>query len=123
MVINDENIKECIERNVEASRLLIAKYNEMIIGVIAFNENKKQIKTKEGEKELLNYEINDMTIDKFYEGKGIAKYLIFGVYDKLEKVHGNGVKFNVIEPDSTNIVTMRFYDNICIDKRKISYSS
>lgn len=98
--INDEEVKECIDRNIKNSRILIATYNENVIGVIVFKENKRNTE----EKEILNYDINDMKIDKLYEGKGVAKFLIWGVYDRLKSVSGNGVKFNIIEPGVTSFI-------------------
>jgi hypothetical protein len=98
--INDEEVKECIDRNIKDSRILIAQHKEIVIGTIVFKENIRQTV----EKEILNYDINDMKIDKLYEGKGVAKFLIFGVYDRLKSVSGNGVKFNIIEPGSTSII-------------------
>lgn len=100
--INDEQVKECIYKNVEKSRVLIIKYKDVIIGAIVFKENSRRVKQGEDLKEILNYEINDMKIDKLYEGKGIAKFLIWSVYDKLDEVSGNGVKFNIIEPGGTS---------------------
>lgn len=99
ITINDEAVKECIDKNIKDSRILIAKYKEAIIGAIVFKENRKQIRNEE----ILNYEINHMKIEKLYEGKGIAKFLIWGVYDKLQDIKGNGVKFNIIEPGVTSI--------------------
>lgn len=99
--INDEEVKECIDRNSKDSRILIAQHKEIVIGTIVFKEN---IIRHTVEKEILNYEINDMKIDKLYEGKGIAKFLIWGVYDRLERFSDNGVKFNIIEPGITSFI-------------------
>ena len=101
--INDEHIKECIYKNIEESRVLITKYKDVIIGTIVFKENSRRAVEGEDLKEILNYEINDMKIDKLYEGKGVAKFLISSVYDRLEEKHGNGVRFNIIEPGVTSI--------------------
>ena len=97
--INDEEVKECLDRNIKDSRILIAQYKEIAIGAVVFKENRRQTE----EKQILNYEINDMKIDKLYEGKGVAKFLIWGVQDRLESVSGNGVKFNLIEPGVTSV--------------------
>lgn len=96
--INDEEVKECIDRNIKDSRILIAQHKEIVIGTIVFKENRGQTV----EQEILNYDINDMKIDKLYEGKGVAKFLICGVHDRLESVSGNGVKFNIIKPGVTS---------------------
>lgn len=98
--INDEEIKECIDKNIKDSRILIAQHKESVIGTIVFKESIKQ----SVEKEILNYDINDMKIDKLYEGKGVAKFLIWGVYDRLKSISGNGVKFNIIESGVTSFI-------------------
>lgn len=102
IAINDEQVKECIDKNIKESRVLITKYKDVIIGTIVFKENSRRVKEGEDFKEILNYEINDIKIDKLYEGKGIAKFLILSVYNKLDEVSGNGVKFNIIEPGGTS---------------------